>query len=106
MNYKKRKLDLTLGGGANQYLGGHYGEIIWAAFASDSEIRDRYYDNDATKTEMHSYLKGTYKIKKLTVYGDLQYRYIDYAFLGVDDVSGNITDVDQNVFYNGNELEP
>ena len=97
--YEKGPLNLIFGGGANNYNGGHYGEIIWAEFASNSDIRDRYYDNDADKFEAHTYLKGTYKIKKLTLFGDIQYRHIDYSFVGVDDVSGVITAVDQNLTF-------
>lgn len=99
LSYDKGPLNIVFGGGANQYIGGHYGEVIWAEFASDSDIRDRYYDNDATKNEAHAYLKGTYKLGKLTLFGDVQYRHIDYSFLGIDDVSGTITAVDQNLAF-------
>ena len=58
VNYDKDALSLIFGGGANQYKGGHFGEVIWAEYASDSQIRDRYYDNDAEKNEAHTYLKG------------------------------------------------
>ena len=97
--YERGPLNLIFGGGANQYLGGHYGEVVWAEFSSDSEIRDRYYDNDANKFEAHSYLKGTYKYGGLTFYGDFQYRHIDYTFLGIDDVNGTIEAVDQTLSF-------
>lgn len=100
LSYEKDKLSLVWGGGMNQYLGKHYGEVIWAEFASNSSIGDRYYENDATKTDVSSYLKATYKLKKATFYGDVQFRHIDYAFLGVDDIQGAIQEVDQNVQYN------
>ena len=95
LSYDKEALNLTFGGGANQYIGGHFGEVVWAEFSSDSNIRDRYYDNDAQKFEAHSYLKGTYKLGGLTVYGDLQYRHIDYTFLGIDERNGSIVAVNQ-----------
>ena len=47
--YQANKIKLILGGGANQYLGNHFGEVIWAEYASDGAIRHPYYDNDATK---------------------------------------------------------
>lgn len=99
LNYQKKNIDITFGGGANQYLGGHFGEVIWAEYASDSDIRDRYYDNEANKLEVQSYLKGTYEYLRFTFYGDVQYRHIDYSFLGIDDVNGVITAVDQTVSY-------
>lgn len=100
LNYKKNKLDITLGGGANQYLGKHFGEVIWAEFASNGAIYDRYYENDAVKTDLSSYLKASYKHRKFTFSGDIQFRHIDYSFVGVDDVQGNIQEVDHRVRYN------
>ncbi len=100
LEYAKNNLNITWGGGLNQYLGKHYGEVIWAEFASTSSIRDRYYENDATKTDVSSYLKATYLWNGFTFYGDIQFRHIDYAFLGVDDVQGSINEVDQRVQYN------
>jgi len=95
LTYDKEALNLTFGGGANKYIGGHFGEVVWAEYSSDSNIRDRYYDNDAQKFEAHSYLKGTYELGGLTVYSDLQYRHIDYTFLGTDKIDGSQKDVDQ-----------
>ncbi|MDG1331849.1 MAG: TonB-dependent receptor, partial [Crocinitomicaceae bacterium] len=100
LSYEKNNLSLTWGGGANQYIGKHYGEVIWAEYASNSSIRDRYYDNDATKNDISSYLKASYKLNRATIYGDLQFRHIDYSFLGIDDVQGSIEAVNQNVQYN------
>lgn len=95
LSYNKEALNLVFGGGANQYKGGHYGEVIWAEYSSDSQIRDRYYDNEANKFEAHSYLKGTYTHNELTLFGDLQFRHIDYTFLGIDDVNGSIQAINQ-----------
>ena len=100
LSYDKEALNLTFGGGANQYIGGHFGEVIWAEYASDSNIRDRYYDNDAEKFEAHSYLKGTYKLGGFTAYGDLQYRHINYSFLGIGEVNGSIEAIDQTKTFN------
>lgn len=100
LNYTNQKgLAVTWGGAVNQYLGKHYGEIIWAEFASNSQIRDRYYESDAVKLDASSYLKATYEWKKLTLYADLQYRHIDYSFEGPDQVNGEIIDTAQTVTY-------
>ncbi len=80
------KLDFILGGGANRYDGAHFGEIIWARFAGNTNIRDRYYDNDAIKDDRNIYTKATYEIKPgLNLFGDLQLRGINYSFIGVND---------------------
>ena len=36
LNYTKGNLELMYGGGFNQYIGKHYGDVIWARFASTS----------------------------------------------------------------------
>ena len=99
LNYKNRGFDVTFGGGANQYLGEHFGEIVWAEYASDSDIRDRYYENTSTKIEAQSYLKGTYKRGKFTYYADLQVRHIDYQFEGINDINGEIVVAEDQVQY-------
>lgn len=85
LKYDTEKLNLILGGGYNEYDGDHFGEIIWAQYASNSEIRDRYYDNYGFKTDMNTYLKADYLIgEKLTVFADLQVRMVNYSTKGID----------------------
>jgi iron complex outermembrane receptor protein len=78
-NYKEEKLDLIFGGAFNKYEGDHFGKVIWARFASTSELGDHYYDDFATKTDGNFYAKANYQLlDKLSVYGDLQYRKVQY----------------------------
>jgi iron complex outermembrane receptor protein len=78
-NYKSEKLDVILGGGYNKYEGSHFGKVIWARFASQSELGDRYYDDAATKTDGNFFAKANYQIvDKLSLYGDLQLRNVHY----------------------------
>jgi iron complex outermembrane receptor protein len=80
------KLDWIIGGGANRYDGGHFGEVIWARIAGPSNIRDRYYDNNAIKDDRNVYTKATYEVQPgLNLFGDLQLRGISYSFNGVND---------------------
>lgn len=79
------KLDIILGGGANRYDGDHFGEIIWSRVAGITNIRDRYYDNNAIKDDRNVYAKATYEIKPgLNLFGDLQVRGINYSFQGIN----------------------
>lgn len=90
-NYKKDKLDLIMGGGWNRYEGDHFGEVIWARFASDSEIRDRYYHDTSIKTDFNFYTKANYQLnKQWSLYGDLQYRTVGYQANG--DETGLVDD--------------
>ncbi len=88
---------LVLGGNYSDYVGDHFGEVIWARYAGDLDIRDRYYDNDARKSDANAFAKLTYAINdKLDAYGDAQVRHVDYTFLGFNRDLENIT---QNVGY-------
>ena len=72
-NYKEEKLDVIFGGGYNKYEGAHFGKVIWARFASQSELGDHYYDDFATKTDGTVFAKANYQIsEKISLFGDLQ----------------------------------
>ncbi len=86
MNYKPSDpLNLTLGGAYNQYLGDHYGEVIWARFASNTELGDKYYLNDAKKTDFNIYGKADYRMDNWLFNVDVQYRNVTYRVEGDDD---------------------
>jgi len=83
LSYTSKKLNLVLGGGANQYEGGHYGEVIWARYSLNSNLGDRYYNNTARKTDCNVYGKLTYTVyNNLNTFLDLQYRRVNYSFKG------------------------
>jgi iron complex outermembrane receptor protein len=95
------KLHLIWGGGWNRYQGKHFGEVIWAEFSPESDIRHRYYDNDATKTDANLYFKTNYQIlTDLFLFVDLQLRNIDYTFLGFDNDLRNVTQNVNLTFFN------
>jgi iron complex outermembrane recepter protein len=84
INYKKEKVDMIIGGGLNKYDGHHFGKVIWARFASTSELGDRYYDDYASKIDGNTFAKINYQFtKKISLYGDLQYRIVNYKANGV-----------------------
>lgn len=83
--YNKNNLKLILGGGYNEYKGDHFGEIIWARYASNSEIRNHYYDDNSIKTDFNSYVKANYQLdSKWSIFGDVQYRRVGYEANGDD----------------------
>lgn len=78
-NYKADNLDVILGGGWNKYEGDHFGKLIWARFASQSELGDHYYDDFSTKTDGSIYAKANYKVSDTwSLFGDLQLRSVTY----------------------------
>lgn len=89
-NYKKQNLDVILGGSWNKYNGDHFGKVIWARYASQSELGNHYYDDNAIKIDGTVYLKANYQItSKLSLYGDLQYRRVSYKADGVQPIFVN-----------------
>jgi len=83
--YNSENLELIMGGGYNEYKGDHFGEIIWAEYARNSEIRDRYYDDNSTKTDLNFYTKANYQLTdQWSLFGDVQYRGVSYQANGED----------------------
>ena len=79
VKYKDEKFDVIFGGGWNKYEGDHYGKVIWARYASQSELGDHYYDDFSTKIDGNIFAKANYQFtEKLSFYGDLQYRNVQY----------------------------
>ncbi|HEY1007099.1 MAG TPA: TonB-dependent receptor, partial [Sphingobacteriaceae bacterium] len=101
MNYHPSDgLNLTLGGAYNEYDGDHFGEVIWAQYASDSNIRHRYYDGNGFKTDFNIFGRAEYAPGKLGVFTDLQFRAVGYTVSGTDK-NRNLLDVDDNLrFFN------
>lgn len=90
----------TIGGAANQYKGKHFGEVIWAQYASNGQLGDKYYLNDATKNDANIYGRWNGNFNKIRLYTDLQYRLVDYTFEGYDH-NKQLTDVNvKHHFFN------
>ena len=101
LNKTINKVKLTLGGGWNKYFGRHFGEIIWAEFASNSEIREKYYNNDASKKDFNIYAKFDFKIdENFNLFIDLQNIQVNYSFMGYDENLYNIKQSEKFNFFN------
>ena len=100
VNYKNNKIDFTGGAFYSYYTGDHFGEVIWARYASDSEIRDRYYEGNGEKSEFTVFSKATYRInEKWSVFGDLQGRFLNYNISGItSDLEALTVDEDYSFF--------
>ncbi len=83
-NYKNNSVNLTFGGSYSRYKGDHFGEIIWAQFASNSDIREHYYEGIGKKTDFNVFSKATYRLNdQFSFYGDLQLRLVAYKTSGL-----------------------
>jgi iron complex outermembrane recepter protein len=95
------KLTGSFGGGINKYDGDHFGEIIWAQYASNSIIGNRWYENTGTKTDFNIYGKGFYQFnEKFNGYLDLQYRNVGLTINGTADALQSLTTDNNYNFFN------
>lgn len=82
--YTNSKTELIFGTSYSRYTGDHFGEIIWAEYASNSQIRDHYYDSDAKKNDVNIFAKLTHNLDdKWTLFTDLQGRFVNYETDGL-----------------------
>ncbi|WP_159800345.1 TonB-dependent receptor [Flavobacterium sp. MK4S-17] len=101
-NYTDTALNFTFGGAWNKYEGDHFGNIIWAQNSGSVRPDDRYYDNDAVKTDFNIYAKANYKLlDNLSLFGDMQYRRVNYEASNVLEETAEPVPVDDTFnFYN------
>lgn len=85
----QQKVKWVLGGAYSIYDGDHYGKVIWARYASDSEKDHTYYTDNGLKRDFNIFSKFQYELTpKWQAFADLQLRSVNYQttdFL-VDDV--------------------
>ena len=84
LNYSYENLNLILSGSYSNYIGDHFGEVIWARnFDDNYSIRDRYYEGNGKKNDLSFFTKLSYRLKDILIYGDLQLRKINYKTSGI-----------------------
>ena len=83
-NYKDDFMDVIFGGSYSYYEGDHFGEIIWARYASQSEIRDRYYDGVGKKRDWSGFAKANLRFDShWSLFADFQVRNVAYETSGI-----------------------
>ncbi|MEO8474868.1 MAG: TonB-dependent receptor [Chryseolinea sp.] len=87
VNYDQNKTSLTIGGAYSRYDNAkHFGEVLWAAIATNLPARYMYYKGESQKSDFNIYAKWNYAITTtLSSYIDLQYRRVDYKSAGIED---------------------
>ena len=90
-NYKNDSWDVIGGMSLQEFDGNHYGYLTYIA---NDAVRQKYmatgdykyYDSDATKFDGSTFVKAAYHInEQWDVFGDLQYRYVQYETNGKND---------------------
>ncbi len=86
----KNNLRLNIGGAANNYDGDHFGKIIWAKYSLMGKDFEWYRNNGLKKT-YNIFAKASYQASdNLSVFGDIQYRKVDYWMAGLHDDFKNL----------------
>ncbi|MBC7566367.1 MAG: TonB-dependent receptor [Pedobacter sp.] len=86
LNYNPQStVNFTLGGAYNEYRGKHFGQVTWAEYASTGDNFRHYYDGIGNKDDFNIFGKVSYSpVEKLTLFGDVQYRRVNYNISGKD----------------------
>ena len=90
--YLTEPVDVQIGIATNTYLGDHWGILDYLAKPTliPLPVHYEYYRNSATKFDANSYAKANWRIinraqEQLSLYGDLQYRFVRYSRDGIND---------------------
>ena len=88
--YISEPIDIQFGGAANYYMGDHFGTLHYLEDSLIIPINYEYYRNEAKKTDANIYAKANWRIinraqEQLSLYADLQYRYVRYERNGMND---------------------
>lgn len=98
LNYQKEKISLTVGGMYSYFDGNHYGHLLWAKYNQNINEGYEWYRNVSDKKDMNVFLKAEYRpIENLSLFAEVQNRYIDYRMEGIDD---DLMNLSNNNYYN------
>ena len=90
-NYKDNHWNIIGGLSVQNFTGNHFGYVTYIAdegvankYLADGDYK--YYDSDASKFDGSAFVKAAYTFAKYwTVFGDMQFRYVDYKTDGIND---------------------
>ena len=116
-NYKNDRWDIIGGLSLQNFKGNHFGYVTYIAVDSIAEKYlangdYKYYDSDASKLDGNAFVKAAFKITKhWTVFGDMQYRHVDYKTSGINDrfvknAEGNYVNQELNIDEHYNFFNP
>jgi iron complex outermembrane recepter protein len=101
LHYQPEKAaNFTLGGAYNEYLGAHYNNIQWTQQSTNINPGYEYSRNNAKKTDFNVFGKVDYTVNDVTLFADLQYRHVNYSFLGFDKNLNNVQQQASLDFFN------
>lgn len=92
LNYNLNPVQLVFGGYWSDFDGSHYGRLPWIKYNNNIAENHEWYRNEGNKQEINFFTKADYQLNdKISLFADLQYRYIDYRMTGTDDDAEDLT---------------
>lgn len=87
LNYNRGRISAVVGGGINAFHGNHFGQVQWVRnYVGPIDPLQEYYRNTGRKTDGNIYARASVDVlDNLSLYGDLQYRHINYSITGLSD---------------------
>lgn len=96
--YKMGKLNISFGGMYSYYDGEHYGRLLWIKHNENIPAGYEWNRNSAVKQDANAFLKAEFRpLDKLSLFAEIQDRYIDYRMKGLDD---DLVDLTNKNYYN------
>ena len=85
-NYSAQGVNLIFGGSYSFYNSPHWGTLDWVDGVEPSLYGEHWYDNNVEKQDANLFAKIDITLAKgLSLFGDIQYRYVDYHAWGCND---------------------
>lgn len=94
--------ELTIGGGAFEYVGDHFGEVVWAEFAGDVAPGHQYYAGEGRKQDANVFARAAKRLSgdALQLHAEGQIRSVSYLVSGTDNDLRNLSVDDRHLFFN------
>lgn len=94
--------ELRVGVYGSSYSGLHYGNVIKSSVTiPDLDKERKYYDNTGTKYDVSAYASWTHRLsQRWILFGDIQFRWVDYTIKGIDKDLRMLDIADNNHFLN------
>lgn len=84
--YATNRFNLLFGGSYSFYNSPHWGTLDWVEGLTPEEHRGRWYDNNVEKHDANLFAKVDWEVAHgLHLFGDLQYRWVNYHAWGTND---------------------
>ena len=105
--YISEPVDVQMGFSANNYVNNHHGTLPYiqdTLYGGALPVNYEYYRNKSRKYDANVYVKTNWRVinrrnERLSIYADLQYRYLRYMIQGINDEDLSPINLDQHYHF-------